>query len=88
MGKRKEIPQRRTGAVDGDETRRTWGTRIAAPLIVASLIAIGEISFPRPPAASDAKPRATSEPVIDTPAFVRPPKPSPDVLVSPRIRIG
>jgi len=90
MGRRYETLERRTGAgaVDGDEIRRTWGLRIAAPLIVASLIAIAEASLLWPPAESNAKPGATSQPVIDAPAFVRPPKPSPDVLIGSNIRLG
>ena len=87
MGRRYETLDRRTG-VDGDEIRRTWGPRIAAPLIVASLIAVAEVSLSWPSADQDGRPRAASEPVIDAPAFVRPPKPSPDVPIRPRIRIG
>jgi hypothetical protein len=88
MGRRYETLDWRTGAVDGGDSRRTWGLRITTPLIAASLVALAEISFLFPSAESDGKPPATFEPVIDAPAFVRPAKPSPDVLIGPRIRVG
>jgi len=90
MGRRYETLDWRTGAgaVDGAEIRRTWGLRITTPLIAASLIALAEVSLVWPAAQPDGKPRATSEPIIEAPAFVRPAKPSPDVLIGPRIRVG
>jgi hypothetical protein len=83
---------RKTGAppiaVNGDIIRRTFGRRLAAPLIAATLISAGGAALLRPSAERDIRPRAAPESTIDAPAFVRPPKPSPDVLTAPRVRIG
>jgi hypothetical protein len=74
--------------VDADEIRRSLGRRIGLPLLAASLIAAAEIAVLRHPGNFEKPIRATPEPAINTPAFVRPPKPSPDVLMGARIRVG
>ncbi len=65
--------------VDADEIRRSLGRQFALPLIAAGLIALAEITLTRP------SEKATPEPTINAPAFVRPSAPSPDVLIGPRV---
>jgi len=75
-------------AVDADDIGRSVGRRIGRPLVAASLIAAAEIAVLRPPGNLEWQIRATPEPAINAPAFVRPPKPSPDLLIGARIRLG
>ncbi len=82
------VNRRRAVSDDGAEIRRTCGRRLVAPLIAASLILCGEIASLRGSGDADVPLRATPEPAIDAPAFVRPPKPAPDVLIGQKIRIG
>jgi hypothetical protein len=88
MSKDRQWIVRREGAgraVDADEIRRSFGRRFALPLIAASLIALAEIAMTRPSEKATSEPRATPEPTINAPAFVRPSAPSPDVLIGPRV---
>jgi hypothetical protein len=78
----------RAGAFRGDEIRRNAGRRLALPLIAASLIALGEIAILKPQPKPDKQPATAPEPTINAPAFVRPPGPTPDVLIGRRVRIG
>jgi hypothetical protein len=75
-------------AVTAEEIRRNVGRRYVAPLIVASLIAAAQFALLRPSAETDKASRATLEPTINAPAFVRPPKPSPDALIGRVVRIA
>jgi hypothetical protein len=74
--------------VTAAEIRRNLGRRYVAPLIVASLIAAAQVALLRPSTGTDKASRATLEPAINAPAFVRPPKPSPDALIGHVVRIA
>ena len=76
------------GLIDADEIRRSLGRRFALPLMAASLIAAAQIAVPEVSGDAQKQLRATPEPAINAPAFIRPPRPSPDVLMGPRVRIG
>ncbi len=70
------------------EIRRSVGRRYVAPLIAASLIAAAQVALLRPSTETDKASRATLEPAINAPAFVRPAKPSPDALIGHVVRIA
>jgi len=89
VAKSESFSPARAGSIDAAEIHRTIGRRIVAPLIAAGLILTAEAALCRGPQRDrDVQPRAAPEPVIEVPAFVRPPKPPPDVLIGGRIRIG
>ncbi len=73
--------------VNAAEIRRGMGRRYVAPLIVATLIAAVQIAILRPSTEMNKASRATTEPAINAPAFVRP-KRSPDALTVHVVRIA
>jgi hypothetical protein len=75
----------RVGVVDVDEIRRSLGRQFALPLIAAGLIALAEITLTGPSEKATSELRATPEPTINAPAFVRPSAPPPDDLIGPRV---
>ena len=82
---------RRDGLVYADEIRQSAGRRLAAPLIVAGLIVAGEFALLPDSTKTQQPRRATPQPPVDAPAFVRPSRPSlniPDIRVSAPTRIG
>jgi hypothetical protein len=78
-------------AVYAQEIWRNAGLRLAAPLIAAGLIVAAEFALQRDTAQTEYAPRTTTQPALEAPAFVRPPRPSlniPDIRVNRPVRIG
>ena len=85
---RKGAVGRNAGSFGADEIRRNLGRRAGLALVAAGLIVAMEVAVLQPPGNLQKQIQATPEPAIGAPAFVRPPRPSPDVLMGGRIRIG
>ena len=79
---------RSASLVDADEIRRTVWRRFVAPLIGAGLIGVALAAPLEAPADPNKALQLNPEPAIEAPAFVRPPRPSPDRLIGPRVRIA
>ena len=75
-------------AVDAAELRRHLARRFVLPVIVATLFAAAQTEILRASAQMDKPSPATLGPILNAPAFVRPPRPSPDALFGHGVRLA
>jgi hypothetical protein len=86
---RRTVERRRiAGTVLAAEARRRLARRFLAPLIGAVVIAAAQMALVRASAETGKPSRATLEPTIHAPSFVRPARPSPDALIGHCLRIA